>query len=168
MAYPHKWSPISYKSGAGQRKHIGQRPMLCRWTTQPTNCRRPGPHRAISAQRHPPGRERETTGHRLRSASSVDLIAPVTGRSTMDDCAFTVAGRQTWNSLSHAVRRSPSPAVFKRSLETQLLSCYPAPRPRRSIAKPGGCFQRRLSVCLFVCPLINFRTTKHRTIKLGG
>jgi len=27
MAYPHKWSPISYKSSAGQRKHIGQRPM---------------------------------------------------------------------------------------------------------------------------------------------
>ena len=26
MAYPHKWSPISYKSSAGQRKHIGQRP----------------------------------------------------------------------------------------------------------------------------------------------
>jgi len=36
MAYPHKWSPISYKSCAGQRKHIGQRPMLYRWTTQPT------------------------------------------------------------------------------------------------------------------------------------
>jgi len=33
MAYPHKWSPISYKSSAGQRKHIGQRPMLYRWTT---------------------------------------------------------------------------------------------------------------------------------------
>jgi len=37
MAYPHKWSPISYKSSAGQRKHIGQRPMLYRWTTQPRN-----------------------------------------------------------------------------------------------------------------------------------
>jgi len=36
MAYPHKWSPISYKSSAGQRKHIGQRPMLYRWTTPPT------------------------------------------------------------------------------------------------------------------------------------
>jgi len=33
MAYPHKWSPISYKSSAGQRKHISQRPMLYRWTT---------------------------------------------------------------------------------------------------------------------------------------
>jgi len=39
MAYPHKWSPIwaiSYKTSAGQRKHIGQRPMLYRWSTQPT------------------------------------------------------------------------------------------------------------------------------------
>jgi len=36
MAYPHKWSPISYKSSAGQRKHIGQRAMLYRWTTPPT------------------------------------------------------------------------------------------------------------------------------------
>jgi len=33
MAYPRKWSPISYKSNAGQRKHTGQRPMLYRWTT---------------------------------------------------------------------------------------------------------------------------------------
>jgi len=30
MAYPHKWSPISYKSSAGQRKDTGQRPMLYR------------------------------------------------------------------------------------------------------------------------------------------
>ena len=35
MAYPHKWSPISYKSSAGQQKHTGQRPMLYRWTTPP-------------------------------------------------------------------------------------------------------------------------------------
>jgi len=36
MAYPHKWSSISYKSSARLRKHIGQRRMLYRWTTQPT------------------------------------------------------------------------------------------------------------------------------------
>jgi len=35
MAYAHKWSPIRYKSSAGQRKDTGQRPMLYRWTTQP-------------------------------------------------------------------------------------------------------------------------------------
>jgi len=33
----------SCKSSAGQRKHIGQRPMLYRWTTQPTRCVRWGP-----------------------------------------------------------------------------------------------------------------------------
>jgi len=35
MVYPHKWSPISYRSSAGQRKHAGQRPMFYRWTMQP-------------------------------------------------------------------------------------------------------------------------------------
>jgi len=35
MVYPHKWSPISYRSSAGQQKHAGQRPMFYRWTTQP-------------------------------------------------------------------------------------------------------------------------------------
>jgi len=41
---------------------------------------------------------------------------------------------------------------------------------RRSVAKRGGCFQRRMFVChcvLCVCPHDNFRTTKRRTIKLG-
>jgi len=36
MVYPHKWSPISYRSSAGQRKHAGQRSTLYLWTTQPT------------------------------------------------------------------------------------------------------------------------------------
>ena len=36
------------------------------------------------------------------------------------------------------------------------------------IAKSVGCFQRRLSVCLFVCQHDNFRTSKHRMMKLGG
>jgi len=46
MAYPHKWSPMSYKSSAGQRKHFLQIPMLYRWTTQPTNAitTRPSQH----------------------------------------------------------------------------------------------------------------------------
>ena len=53
---------------------------------------------------------------------------------------------------------------------------------RHSIAKSVGCFQRRLfvclcvcvcvfviiCVCLFVCRHDNFRTNKHRMIKLGG
>jgi len=36
MVYPRKWSPISYRLSAGQRKHASQRPTLYRWTTQPT------------------------------------------------------------------------------------------------------------------------------------
>jgi len=41
---------------------------------------------------------------------------------------------------------------------------------RRSIAKWGGCFQRRLclSVSLFVCQHDNFRTIKRRMMKPGG
>ena len=46
---------------------------------------------------------------------------------------------------------------------------------RRSVAKSVGCFQRRLSVCVFVCGCArvfvcqpdNFRTSRHRMIKLG-
>jgi len=36
MVYPHKLSPISYSSSAGQRRHAGQRLTFYRWTTQPT------------------------------------------------------------------------------------------------------------------------------------
>jgi len=43
---------------------------------------------------------------------------------------------------------------------------------RRSIAERGGCFQRRLfvclSVCLFICQHDDFRTIKRRMMKLGG
>ena len=36
--YPHKWSPVSYRSSAGQRiKYAGQRPTFYYWATQPTN-----------------------------------------------------------------------------------------------------------------------------------
>ena len=36
------------------------------------------------------------------------------------------------------------------------------------VAKSAGCFQRRLFVCLFVCQYDNFRTSKHRMMKLGS
>ena len=36
MAYPHKWSPISCRSSAGQGKHAGQGPTFYRCSTQPT------------------------------------------------------------------------------------------------------------------------------------
>jgi len=77
MAYPHKWSSISYKSSAGQRKHIGQRPMLYRWTTPPTvntgmstACVH-GCSRAVSTARH--------TGTMYRTAVS-------TGRRLVKRC----------------------------------------------------------------------------------
>jgi len=40
---------------------------------------------------------------------------------------------------------------------------------RRRIAERGGCFQRRLFVCQFVCQHDNFRMIKRNsTMKLGG
>ena len=33
--YPHKWSPVSYRSSAGQGKLVGQRPTFYRCATQP-------------------------------------------------------------------------------------------------------------------------------------
>ena len=36
LTYSRWLTHISYKSSAGQRKHIGQRPMLYRWTMPPT------------------------------------------------------------------------------------------------------------------------------------
>ena len=36
MAYPYKWSPVSYRSSAGLRKFAGQRPTFYRCATQPT------------------------------------------------------------------------------------------------------------------------------------
>jgi len=39
---------------------------------------------------------------------------------------------------------------------------------RRSIGKSVGCFQRHLFICLFVCQHDNFRTSKHRMMKLVG
>ena len=39
---------------------------------------------------------------------------------------------------------------------------------RHSVAKSIGCYQRRLFVCVCVCQHDNFRTSKHRMMKLGG
>ena len=33
--YPHKWSPVSCRSSAGQRKLASQRPTFYRWATEP-------------------------------------------------------------------------------------------------------------------------------------
>jgi len=62
---------------------------------------------------------------RLRSVSSADIIVPATRRSTMGDRAFAVAAPRAWNSLPDAIRRSPSLAVFKRSLKTHFyIQCF--------------------------------------------
>jgi len=36
MVYPHKWSPISYRSSVGQGKFAGQRPAFYHCAMQPT------------------------------------------------------------------------------------------------------------------------------------
>jgi len=62
---------------------------------------------------------------RLRSASSADLIVPATRRTTMGDRAYAVAAPRAWNGLPDAIRRSPSLAVFKRSLKTHFYTqCF--------------------------------------------
>ena len=38
MAYPHKWSPISCRSSAGQGKFAGQRPTFYHCATPPYSC----------------------------------------------------------------------------------------------------------------------------------
>jgi len=43
----------------------------------------------------------------------------------MGDRAFAVAAPRDWNSLPDAIRRSPSLAVFKRSLKTHFyIQCF--------------------------------------------
>jgi len=37
MVYPHKWSPISCRPSAGQRKHASQGLTFYQWTMQPKN-----------------------------------------------------------------------------------------------------------------------------------
>jgi len=62
---------------------------------------------------------------RLCPASSADLIMPATRRTTMGNRAFAVAAPRAWNSLPDAIHRSPSLAVFKRSLKTHFyIQCF--------------------------------------------
>ena len=44
----------------------------------------------------------------------------------------------------------------------------PTPDPQASYDSFVGCFQQRLFVCLLVWQHNNFRTSKHRMMKLGG
>ena len=70
MVYPHKWSPISYRSSAGRRKHAGQRPMLYRWTTQPS----PHPEQHLDRfRRFSRAHDRDRRIYRPRCRPSVEI-----------------------------------------------------------------------------------------------
>ena len=56
----------------------------------------------------------------LRSSSTTDLLVPRTNRSTIGDRAFPVAAAKVWNELSSTVTLSPSVAVFRQRLKTEL------------------------------------------------
>jgi len=82
----------------------------------------------------------------------------------------THLGTRSGTSVSQCVYRHV--IATHSQLRVNRMSCVLEKRPpvfshRRSIAERGGCFQRCL-VCLSVCPHDNLRTTKRRTIKLGG
>jgi len=57
---------------------------------------------------------------RLRSASTTDVVVPVTRRSSLDDRAFPVAGARVWNALPPSVTSAPSLSSFRRLLKTFL------------------------------------------------
>ena len=56
----------------------------------------------------------------LRSAATPTLLVPSTRRSSLGDCAFTVAASRAWNSLPANVRDAPSFLTFRRLLKTLL------------------------------------------------
>jgi len=56
---------------------------------------------------------------RLRSASTLALVVP-SRQSTIGDRAFPVAAARVWNGLPQVVTSSPSLAVFRRRLKTEL------------------------------------------------
>ncbi len=59
---------------------------------------------------------------RLRYSSTADLIVPRTNCSTIGDRAFPVAASRVWNSLPPSVTSSPTLAVFRRRLKTELFA----------------------------------------------
>ena len=58
---------------------------------------------------------------RLRSASTSALVVPRSIHSTIGDRAFPVAAARVWNGLPQLVSSSPSLAVFRRRLKTELV-----------------------------------------------
>ena len=66
---------------------------------------------------------------RLRSGSTAELDVPLTNCSTIGDRAFPVAAARIWNDLPSTVTSSPSLAVFRQRLKTELFTkSYGVPR----------------------------------------
>jgi hypothetical protein len=65
---------------------------------------------------------------RLRSASTVALVVPMTRLTSIGDRAFPVVAARVWNSLPPHVTSSPSLSSFKRALKTELfIRSFPEP-----------------------------------------
>jgi len=63
-------------------------------------------------------RVRDSFSSFIHSASSTDVVVPVTRRSSLGDRAFPVAGARTWNTLPPSVTSAPSLSSFLRLLKT--------------------------------------------------
>jgi len=59
---------------------------------------------------------------RLRSSTTLALVAPRTARSTSGDHTFPATAASVWNSLPESVRSSLSLQVFHRKLKTELFA----------------------------------------------
>jgi len=99
VAAPRTWNSLSDATYNNGRLHLCHRSTarleqsvgrdVQQWATAPS-----------TSQHHAPGTVCRTRG------------------TTMGDRAFDVAAPRAWNSLPDVIRRSPSLAVFKRSLKT--------------------------------------------------
>jgi len=58
--------------------------------------------------------------HRLRSASTAEVLVPAARRSTVGDRAVAVADPRAWNSLPVDLRLSETSSTFKTHLKSHL------------------------------------------------
>ena len=91
--------------------------------------------------------------HLLRLACGTRAAA----RRTEPDQRFTRLVGRLYDDLVGSVD-----LAVVRAVERSRDGRYTMFTQRRSVANSAGCFQRRLSVCLFVCQHDNLRTSKHR------
>ena len=70
--------------------------------------------------------DKDESRSRLRSASSLKMVVPVTRRSTLGDRAFPVAAAREWNRLPRNVMSSSSLETFRKHLKSHLFNAsYP-------------------------------------------